>query len=332
MLVRSNGAPHAGVSEREWRSLIDGVLEAKSMVLCVTNYGMLKFWKTKGDGKTWAERRADECVRLRRKQVAGVDAGVFAGIEPPPVATQIERMGGIRAVVIGGFNEHSAEVHRFIENAATAGASRGTGAEGTVADVQQAQLRKQFRQQMSVGAWKDLHTHILRRVAHINPTPAAEAKMLREKVDQNRCFREKRVAVARRRLDEGEALGGRAAAGRGRARGENSEEAMLWGRTAASDVSLDVCGGGGRRSGSGDGSGRESTCRGAGEAQAPQGTSGGHTDVMSSDLSPTGGRLRTENLHFAPSHLTTQSNRSSRDGGCSSKSSGGRWCRWGGRW
>ena len=47
LLVRSNGAPHAGVSEREWRSLIDGVLEAKSMVLCVTNYGMLKFWKTK---------------------------------------------------------------------------------------------------------------------------------------------------------------------------------------------------------------------------------------------------------------------------------------------
>ena len=48
--------------------------------LCVTNYGMLKFWKTKGDGKTWAEERADECVRLRRKQVADVDANVFAGM------------------------------------------------------------------------------------------------------------------------------------------------------------------------------------------------------------------------------------------------------------
>ena len=35
--------------------------------------------------------------------------------------------------------------------------------------------------------------------------------MLREKVEQNSFFREKRVAVARRRLDEGEALGGRAA-------------------------------------------------------------------------------------------------------------------------
>ena len=213
-------------------------------------------------------------------------------------------------------------MHRFIENAATAGASRGTGAEGTVADVQ-AQLRKQFRQQMSVGAWKDLHTHILRRVAHINPTPAAEAKMLREKVDQNRCFREKRVAVARRRLDEGEALGGRATAGRGRASGESSARAMLWGSTAASDAGLVVSGGGGRWSGNGDGSGRESACAGAGQERAPRGSGGGFTDVMSSDLSPTGGRLRTENLHFAPSHLTTQSNRSSRGGGCSSKSSGG---------
>ena len=72
-----------------------------------------------------------------------------------------------------------------------------------------------FRELLSVGAWKDMHTHVLRRVAHINPTPAAEAKMLREKADQNRCFREMRLAVARRRLDEGEALGGRTTAGRG---------------------------------------------------------------------------------------------------------------------
>ena len=33
------------------------------MVLCMTNYGMLKFWKSASrcDGKTWAEKRADEC-------------------------------------------------------------------------------------------------------------------------------------------------------------------------------------------------------------------------------------------------------------------------------
>ena len=154
-------------------------------------------------------------------------------------------MGGIRAVVIGGFNEHSAEVHRFVENAATAGASRVADVSEEARVDAQARLRKQFRQRLSIGAWKDLHTHILRRVAHINPTPAAEAKMLREKVEQNSFFREKRVAVARRRLDEGEALGGRAAAGRGRASGASSDEAMLWGSTAAFDaVDLGMSGGG----------------------------------------------------------------------------------------
>ena len=56
-----------------------------------------------------------------------------------------------------------------------------------------------------------------------------------------------RLAVARRRLDEGEALGGRATAGRGRASGVSSDEVTLWGSTAAWEVSLGVNGGGGRQ-------------------------------------------------------------------------------------
>ena len=62
---------------------------------------MLKFWKTRGDGKTWVEKKADECVRLRRKQVAGVDGTVFAGVEPPPVATQLERPPAAAAAAAG---------------------------------------------------------------------------------------------------------------------------------------------------------------------------------------------------------------------------------------
>ena len=62
------------------------------------------------------------------------------------------------------------------------------------------------------------------------------------------------LGVGMRRSGEGEALGGRATAGRGRASGESSDEAMLWGSTAASDVSLGVSGGGARWSGNDDGS------------------------------------------------------------------------------
>ena len=186
-----------------------------------------------------------------------------------------------------------------------------------------ARLRKQFRQRMSIGAWKDLYTHTLRRVAHVNPTPAAEAKMLREKVEQNSLFREKRVAVARRRLDEGEALGGRAAAGRGRARGDGSDAAALWGSTAASEAFGLARSGGGDQGG--DGSGREtgggSAGGGAERAQATRASAG--NVVGSNDLSPAGGRLRTTILQFAPSHLTTQRSSGSSGGGGGGSSSSG---------
>ena len=99
-------------------------------------------------------------MRLRYKQVRELDAGVFAGIVPPPLATRVDQLGGIRAIVVGGFNEHSAEVHRFVENAATTGASKmAMAGEMAFADAR-AKLRKEFRQRLSVGAWNDMFTHI----------------------------------------------------------------------------------------------------------------------------------------------------------------------------
>ena len=77
-----------------------------------------------------------------------------------------------------------------------------------------------------------MFTHIFKRERFINPTPAAEAKMLGEKMARNAAFREVRAQAIKRRLDEGEALGSRAAAGRGTAAGVGSGEAMLWGRSA----------------------------------------------------------------------------------------------------
>ena len=77
-----------------------------------------------------------------------------------------------------------------------------------------------------------MFTHIFKRERFINPTPAAEAKLLGEKMARNAEFREVRAQAIKRRLDEGEALGSRAAAGRGTAAGVGSGEAMLWGRSA----------------------------------------------------------------------------------------------------
>ena len=45
------------------------------------------------------------------KEVHALDEQFFAGVVPAPVAERVEVLGGIRGVVLGGFNEHSAEVH-----------------------------------------------------------------------------------------------------------------------------------------------------------------------------------------------------------------------------
>ena len=56
---------------------------------------------------------------------------------------------------------------------------------------------------------------MLARLPYINPTPAAEAKLLAQRAEHDRLWQEKRAAVHQRRLGEGEALAARAGSGRG---------------------------------------------------------------------------------------------------------------------
>jgi hypothetical protein len=46
-------------------------------------------------------------MKERDVAAAAIDAEVFAGVVPPPMQTQIQRMGGMSSAVIGGFCEHS---------------------------------------------------------------------------------------------------------------------------------------------------------------------------------------------------------------------------------
>jgi hypothetical protein len=66
------------------------------------------------DGATWIERRAAEAVKERDAAAAAIDAEVFAGVVPPPMQTQIQRMSGMSSAVIGGFCEHSPVVHELV--------------------------------------------------------------------------------------------------------------------------------------------------------------------------------------------------------------------------
>ena len=83
-----------------------------------------------------------------------------------------------------------------------------------------AKLRKEFRQRLSVGAWNDMFTHIFKRERFINPTPAAEAKLLGEKVARNAALLPRGAgagdqAAARRGRGVGQQGGGRKGQGRG---------------------------------------------------------------------------------------------------------------------
>ena len=124
-------------------------------------------------------------------------------------------LGGIRGIVLGGFCEHSAEVHRFVERAVAAGAAEMERVEGVEVGEAKAALRARFRRRLAVGAWRDFHSHLHARVPYINPSPAAEAKLLARRAEEERAWLDKRLAVRHRRLDEGESLAHRAGAGRG---------------------------------------------------------------------------------------------------------------------
>ena len=55
----------------------------------------------------------------------------------------------------------------------------------------------------------------MRLTSNVNPSPAAEAKLIAQRAREDMRWQEKRLAVRHRRLDEGEALAHRAGAGRG---------------------------------------------------------------------------------------------------------------------
>jgi hypothetical protein len=79
-------------------------IEVKSIAFGMSRYST-RCWHL--DGATWAERRAAEAVKERDAAAAAIDAEVFAGVvPPPPMQTQIQRMGGMSSAVIGGFCEH----------------------------------------------------------------------------------------------------------------------------------------------------------------------------------------------------------------------------------
>ena len=93
----------------------------------------------------------------------------------------MRELGGIRAIVIGGFCEHGAEVHRLLERAVVAKVQRADTERGEDPRGYGARVREKWRQELSIGAWRDFNAYIVARLPYINPSPGAEAILLEQR-------------------------------------------------------------------------------------------------------------------------------------------------------
>ena len=115
-------------------------------------------------------------------------------------------------------------VWRFVERAAEAGAVKLAQKAGLGYEDARAELRTRFRRRLSVGGWRDFYAHLCARIPYINPSPAAEAKLLAQRREVDYRWAQKRAAVHQRRLGEGEAQAHRAGSGRGMAMSSRDNE------------------------------------------------------------------------------------------------------------
>ena len=88
---------------------------------------------------------------------AANDAEVLAGVVPPPMQTQIQRMGGMSSAVIGGFCEHSPVVHELVAKSADMTAKETAKEHGWQLKEATAYQRHRIRQRLATGAWRDFH-------------------------------------------------------------------------------------------------------------------------------------------------------------------------------
>jgi hypothetical protein len=116
------------------------------------------------------ERRAAEAVKERDAAAAAIDTEVFAGVVPPPMQTQIQRMGGMSSAVVGGFCEHSPVVHELVAKFADMTAKDTAKEHGWQLKAASSYQRHRIRQRLATGAWRDIHEKKIARLPYVDPS------------------------------------------------------------------------------------------------------------------------------------------------------------------
>jgi hypothetical protein len=111
-------------------------------------------------------------VKERDAAAAAIHAEVFAGVVPPPMQTQIQRMGGMSSAVIGGFCEHSPVVHELVAKFADTTAKETAKEHGWQRSKrpQHTRERHRIRQRLATGAWRDFHEKKIARLPYVDPS------------------------------------------------------------------------------------------------------------------------------------------------------------------
>jgi hypothetical protein len=110
-------------------------------------------------------------VKERDAAGAAIDAEVFAGVVPPPMQTQIQRMGGMRSAVrAGSASTDSPVVHELelVAKFANMTAKETAKEHGWQLKEATAHQRHRIRQRLATVTWRDFHENKIARL----PSPA----------------------------------------------------------------------------------------------------------------------------------------------------------------
>ena len=142
------------------------LFEVKTMGFCKSQYHV----RWHACGRSWADFRARDAVAERAAQAAVLDTGLFKGVQPPPMATAMEQMGGIRALVVGGCCELNTVAHELIVEIGAERGARNAAESGE--DIRQCTALEvqQLRQRLAVSIWRDYHNHINARMKYADPS------------------------------------------------------------------------------------------------------------------------------------------------------------------
>jgi hypothetical protein len=127
-------------------------------------------------------------VKERDAAAAAIDAEAFAaGVVPPPMQTQIQRMGGMSSAVTGRFYAHSPVVHELVAKFADMTAKETAKEHGWQLKEATAHQRHRIRHRLATGAWRDFHENKIVRLPYVDPSTEYARTLRHLQVSDHEC-------------------------------------------------------------------------------------------------------------------------------------------------